>query len=139
MTKFEETTTPRLSDLASLMGVTRSSLQCAEMRVFKCLNMDLYRVTVYDYVQELISWVPEPSLDGLGHLLMLAFYHIPYGRFAPSVVAAAIFDAVLPAEAKLPQQPTPLSLFLFGMLPKVLEIRQCMQCMPNVSGPCQLN
>ena len=66
---------------------------------------------------------------------MLAFYHIPYGRFAPSVVAAAIFDTVLPAEAKLPQQPTPLSLFLFRMLPKVLEIRKCMQCMPNVSGP----
>ena len=118
VTKIEETTTPRISDLALLMGVMRSSLQCAKMRVFKCLNMDLYRVTIYDYVQELISWVPEPSLDCLGHSLMLAFYNIPYGQFAPSVVAAAIFDAFLPAEAKLPSSRLSLPSCCSGFSPR---------------------
>ena len=118
--KFHETESPSISSLAEFCGVTVEELTSTEREVFACVGMDLYAVTVYDYMELLFHSLPEEHIKETIRKTMDTVYQIPSTRFLPSVVAAAILDNVLgsPVEGGILQ-------FFTSMETKADSVTEC--------------
>lgn len=113
---------PAISCLAEVCKVDAKDLARAEVNVLIQSKMNLFNVTTNDYLMALAADIPEDRMVGVTEKLVKSLFKVPYTSIPPSVVAAAVLHASLPAECLRLDADTGLARFLVSMVGRREEV-----------------